>query len=166
MRASLLHLQRARHPLRAEQRLALALLANVPRGVTQDLLLLAHGFDSDLIAELVHAGHARSRREIVEAGGPPIEIVRITITDAGRQARSKASAASRYVLRGLSLARVRYATVASGRCQIGFDVPSLNPSTHEKRRRRLARWLARHFQHMSYKSPWMIVSPLEGVASA
>ena len=86
MRASLLHLQRARHPLRAEQRLALALLANVPRGVTQDLLLLAHGFDSDLIAELVHAGHARSRREIVEAGGPPIEIVRITITDAGRQA--------------------------------------------------------------------------------
>jgi hypothetical protein len=55
--------------------------ANVPRGVTQDLLLLAHGFDSDLIEELVHAGLARSRREIIEAGGPPIEIVRITITD-------------------------------------------------------------------------------------
>jgi hypothetical protein len=86
MTASLLHLPRARQLLTAEQRLVLALLANVPRGVTQDLLLLVYGFDSDLIAELVHAGLARSRREIVEAGGPPIEIVRITITDAGRQA--------------------------------------------------------------------------------
>jgi hypothetical protein len=86
MTASLLHLPRARHLLTAEQRLVLALLANVPHGVTQDLLLLAHGFDSDIIAELVHAGLAGSQREIVAVGGPPIEIIRITITDAGRQA--------------------------------------------------------------------------------
>jgi hypothetical protein len=86
MRASLLHPQRARHLLRAEQRLALALLANVPHGVTQDLLLLAHGFDSDVIAALVHIGLAKVRRETIKAGGPPIEVVRITITDAGRRA--------------------------------------------------------------------------------
>jgi hypothetical protein len=86
MTASPLRLPRARHLLTAEQRLVLALLANVPRGVTQDLLLLAHGFDSDIITELVHAGLARSHREIVAVGGPPIEIIRITITDSGRQA--------------------------------------------------------------------------------
>src|SRR5258708_38186685 len=91
MRASLLHLQRARHPLRAEQRLALALLANVPRGVTQDLLLLAHGFDSDLIAQLVHASHARSRREIVAAGGSPIDIVRKTTSSATPPATERQS---------------------------------------------------------------------------
>ncbi len=55
-------------------------------GVIFDEGLTAAPAARDLIAELVHAGHARSRREIVEAGGPPIEIVRITITDAGRQA--------------------------------------------------------------------------------
>jgi len=45
MRASPLHLPPARHRLRAEQRLALALLASVPHGVAEDLLVLAHGFD-------------------------------------------------------------------------------------------------------------------------
>jgi hypothetical protein len=50
MRASPLHLPPARHRLRAEQRLALALLASVPHGVAEDLLVLAHGFDSDVVA--------------------------------------------------------------------------------------------------------------------
>jgi hypothetical protein len=46
MSASLLHLPPARHLLTAERRLALALLAGVQQGVTEDLLLLAHGFDT------------------------------------------------------------------------------------------------------------------------
>ena len=86
MRASLLHLLPARHLLRAEQRLAFALLASVPHGVAEDLLVLAHGFDSDMIAGLVHTGLATARRDTVTADGRTIEIVRITITDAGRRA--------------------------------------------------------------------------------
>jgi hypothetical protein len=86
MWASLLHLPRARHLLRAEQRLALALLASIPHGVAEGLLVLAHGFDSDVIAALVHIGLAKVRRETIKADGPPIEVVRITITDAGRKA--------------------------------------------------------------------------------
>jgi hypothetical protein len=86
MRASLLHLLPARHLLRAEQRLAFALLASVPHGVAEDLLVLAHGFDSDVIAALVHIGLAKVRRETIKAGGPPIEVLRATITDAGRTA--------------------------------------------------------------------------------
>jgi hypothetical protein len=58
IRASLLHLRPARHLLRAEQRLALALLASVPHGVAEDLLVLAYGFDTDMIAGLVRPGLA------------------------------------------------------------------------------------------------------------
>jgi len=48
----------------------------IPHGVAEDLLVLAHRFDSDMIAGLVHTGLARARREIVEAGGAPIEVIR------------------------------------------------------------------------------------------
>jgi hypothetical protein len=73
-------------PLNAEQRQALELLASIPHGVAEDLLVLAHGFDSDMIAGLVHTGLATARRDTVTADGRTIEIVRITITDAGRRA--------------------------------------------------------------------------------
>jgi len=72
MRASPLHLPPAHHRLRAEQRLALALLASVPHGVAEDLLVLAHGFDSDVNPALVHIGLAKVRRETIKAGGPPV----------------------------------------------------------------------------------------------
>ena len=85
MRALQSRLPRARHLLRGEQRRALELLGSIPHGVAEDLLVLAHGFDSDMIAGLVQAGLAAARREIVEAGGPPIEVVRMTITDDGRR---------------------------------------------------------------------------------
>jgi len=72
--------------LSAEQRQALALLAGIPHGVSEDLLVFAHGFDGDMIAGLVRTGLATARRDTVNEDGRTIEIVRITITDAGRRA--------------------------------------------------------------------------------
>ena len=61
-------------------------LASRPSGITKKLLVLAHGFDTDMIAGLVRTGLATAEREIVNARGKTIEVVRITITDAGRRA--------------------------------------------------------------------------------
>jgi len=72
--------------LSAEECEALELLASDPQGATEELLVLAHGFDSDLIAGLVSAGLATARRETMKAGGRTIEVVRIRITAAGRDA--------------------------------------------------------------------------------
>jgi hypothetical protein len=52
--------------------------------------VLAHGFDSDMIAGLVHSGLAMARRENMKAGGRTIEVVRIRITGAGRDALAAA----------------------------------------------------------------------------
>jgi hypothetical protein len=62
------------------------MLASDPHGATEELLVLAHGFDSDMIAGLVPAGFATAQRESIKAGGKTIEVVRIRITDAGRMA--------------------------------------------------------------------------------
>ena len=72
--------------LDVEQRGALEMLANIPRGVTEDLLVLAHGFDSDMIADLVRKGLATASHETMRAGGKTTEVVRIRITEAGREA--------------------------------------------------------------------------------
>ena len=65
--------------LNREQRRALALLASIPRGVSGDLLVLAHGFDRAMIAGLVHEGLATARRETITAAHrTTIEVVRIT----------------------------------------------------------------------------------------
>jgi len=72
--------------LSTEQREALELLAGDPQGATEDLLVLAHGFDSDMIAGLVSSGLAMAQRENMKAGSRSIEVVRIRITGAGRAA--------------------------------------------------------------------------------
>jgi hypothetical protein len=65
----------------------LVLLANFPHGITEELLVLAHGFDRAMIAGVVDKGLAEARREIVRSPGRAvIEVVRIRITDAGRMA--------------------------------------------------------------------------------
>ncbi len=46
--------------------------------------MLAHWFDSDMIAGLVGARFATARRETMRAGSRTIEVVRIRITAAGR----------------------------------------------------------------------------------
>jgi hypothetical protein len=72
--------------LTAEQREALELLASDPHGATENLLVLAHGFDSDMIAGLVGSGLAMARREAMKVSGKTVEVVRIRITAAGRRA--------------------------------------------------------------------------------
>jgi hypothetical protein len=67
----------------------LELLASCPHGATEALLVRAHGFSSDMIAGLVRAGLATAERETMKAGAKPIDIVRVRITDAGREAVGK-----------------------------------------------------------------------------
>ncbi len=72
--------------LSADQREALELLASDPQGATDELLVLVHGFDSNMIADLVESGLAMARLENMKAGSRAIEVVRIRITSAGRNA--------------------------------------------------------------------------------
>jgi len=51
-----------------------------------ELLLLAHGFKTEMLAGLVCEGLATAQPELVNAGGRPLEVVRFKITDAGRRA--------------------------------------------------------------------------------
>src|SRR5262245_56621312 len=87
-----------------ERRRALQLLVNRPHGLTEDVLLLTHGFDSDMIADLVDEGLATGHRELVTAPGrTTTEVVRIRISDAGRQAlegSSERSLSARNASRG------------------------------------------------------------------
>jgi hypothetical protein len=69
-----------------EERRALELLASDPQGATEELLVLVHGFDNDMIAGLVNSGLAVARRENMKAGDRAIEVVRIRITGAGLNA--------------------------------------------------------------------------------
>jgi hypothetical protein len=73
--------------LSAEQRRALALLVRLPRGIFEDLLVVAHDIDRAIIASLVEDNLATAQREVVTAPGhATIDVVRIRISDAGRRA--------------------------------------------------------------------------------
>jgi len=49
--------------------------------------VIAHGFETKMLAGLVHEGLAAAMvGEPVEASGKTVEVVRITITEAGRRA--------------------------------------------------------------------------------
>ena len=72
--------------LTLEQRQALELLASDPQGATDELLVLVHGFDSNMIADLVESGLAMARLENMNAGSRAIEVIRIRITGSGRNA--------------------------------------------------------------------------------
>ena len=69
-----------------EWREALQLLASSPRGATEQVLMLGHGFSGDMLAMLVLAGLATMVAETLEADGSTIKIERVRITDAGRRA--------------------------------------------------------------------------------
>ena len=63
------------------------LLARDPHGATGDRLVIAHGFETKMLAGLDHEGLAIAIvGEPVKAGGKTVEVVRIAITDAGRRA--------------------------------------------------------------------------------
>jgi hypothetical protein len=71
--------------LAPDQRSALELLAGSPNGCTE-LLFLTHGFTRNLFADLILNGLATAETERVLAEGRPINVRRIRITDAGREA--------------------------------------------------------------------------------
>lgn len=70
-----------------EQHRVLEILAREPRGVTGHLLVIAHGFEMKMLAELAQQGLAAAVvGESVKADGDAIEVVRFWITAAGRTA--------------------------------------------------------------------------------
>jgi len=83
MRALQSRLPKQRH-LSPEWRQALQLLVGSPRGVTEDMLVLSHGFSRDVLAMLVLAGLATVVTETLIANGATFKIERMQITDAGR----------------------------------------------------------------------------------
>ena len=71
-----------------DRRRALELLAGSRYGYTK-AILRAHGFSIDIMVELVKAGLATTKRERMVADGRGV--VRVRITDAGREALAKMS---------------------------------------------------------------------------
>ena len=73
-------------PTRKQQRRrALELLAGCgPDGCTE-AIMLAHGFTTRQVVELVRAGLATANAERVVAGGLKLEVARVRITAAGRR---------------------------------------------------------------------------------
>jgi hypothetical protein len=73
--------------LTREQRRSLELLIRDSHGATGDRLVIAHGFETKMLAGLDHEGLAIAIiGELVKADGKTVEVVRISITEAGRQA--------------------------------------------------------------------------------
>jgi hypothetical protein len=79
------------HPrkhLTDDERRALQLLAFSPRGATEDALVLAHGFDRDMLTGLVAGKLAKRYRVTVTAGGRTtgVTVTYMRIMAAGRKA--------------------------------------------------------------------------------
>lgn len=74
--------------LSPDQGRALAALADAGQTGCTDASMMAHGFTIALLVELIHEGLASVTPQRVRAGGRMIEVARVRITDAGRQAVS------------------------------------------------------------------------------
>jgi hypothetical protein len=69
----------------AEQDRALSLLAGSPFGCTE-AIMLAHGFTVEMLGRLVLGGLATATPGAMQAGGRPVKVTWLRITDLGRQA--------------------------------------------------------------------------------
>jgi hypothetical protein len=73
-----------------EQLRALKILAEVPRGIGEEMLVVGHGFSADVLADLVRNGLATVTTETkMVPRGLTIEVERIRVTDDGRRALSR-----------------------------------------------------------------------------
>jgi hypothetical protein len=72
--------------LNVERRQVLQLLASSADGVNEELLVFDHGFTRRMLTGLVRTGLAAVEREVIKAGGKTIEVVKVRITAAGRNA--------------------------------------------------------------------------------
>jgi hypothetical protein len=68
----------------ADQRRALRVLAGSPHGCTQ-AIMLAHGFGTKMLADLIRDGLATTQPGTVRTGSRQIEVMWMMITDVGRQ---------------------------------------------------------------------------------
>ena len=71
-----------------QRRLALELLEASIDGCTE-AIMLAYGFKTELLVQLVNTGLATTSIERMVAGGRRVEVTRLRITGAGRRALSK-----------------------------------------------------------------------------
>jgi hypothetical protein len=71
--------------LTPKARWALELIAVDRRGLTEPLLR-TYGFTVRMLAGLIRAGLATAQRQTVKAGGQATKVIRIKITETGRQA--------------------------------------------------------------------------------
>jgi hypothetical protein len=72
--------------LSAEQRRALAMLATPGHSGATQPFLIAHGFRSAMISGLLSRGFVTLTRENIRAGGRMIQVTKVRITAAGRDA--------------------------------------------------------------------------------
>jgi hypothetical protein len=72
-----------------QRRRALELLEASIDGCTNEAIMLAYGFKTELLVELVNAGLATASIEGTVAGGRRVEVIRMRITAAGRRALTK-----------------------------------------------------------------------------
>ena len=72
--------------LGADERRALAMLANAGSDGVEQALLSAHGFDASVVAELVNKGMATITAEKVPAEEKLVAVAKVRITDAGQNA--------------------------------------------------------------------------------
>ena len=72
------------HTNTARQRRALELLAGSTTGCTE-AFVLANGFSTEMLAEMISAGLATAHPESVHVSGRLIEVTRVRITQAGRR---------------------------------------------------------------------------------
>jgi hypothetical protein len=69
---------------------ALEVLAGCGHDGCSEALMLAHGFTSELMVELVCAGLASATREHIIAGTREMEVTKLWITEAGRRTLARA----------------------------------------------------------------------------
>src|SRR5258708_9959691 len=70
-----------------ERRRGLKMLADAPRGISEEMLVVVHGFSAQMVAGLVRAGLATVVTETKSAPrGLTITVERIRITDDGKKA--------------------------------------------------------------------------------
>jgi hypothetical protein len=72
----------------ATRRRALELLASCRDGCTE-AIMLAHGFKTELLVDLINAWLATAQTERMVAAGRWVEVIRFRITEAGRRALSQ-----------------------------------------------------------------------------
>ena len=110
---------RLRKRLTDEERRALQLLASSPCGHTEEVLVLAHGFDSDMLTRLVGAKLAKRYRVTVEARDNAV--------------RTMSERDASFLKRGDRQCDVRTAKIDAALCfEVGRVICSLEEQTYSR----------------------------------